>query len=270
MTVRGALFRKTLRDDRRGLLWWCAGFILLTAYVFAVYPSVRRSAAQMNQYIEQMPAALRALFAMEGRLDFGSVTGYLGVEVFSFMLPTLLLVFAIGHGARTIAGEEERGTLEVLLSSPVSRGYVAREKAVAIAVAASALGGVLTVALLVAAPLTGASLPAGHLSAAVASAVFLALVFGALAFAVGCATGRRGLAIAVPSAAAVVLYLVNSLAPVVPVLRGWRRLSPFYYYFGADPLNNGLNVAHAGTLLAAAAALVVAGVVTLDRRDLAV
>ena len=37
------------------------------------------------------------------------------------MVPLLLLIAAIGAGAGAIAGEEERGTLDLLLSLPVSR-----------------------------------------------------------------------------------------------------------------------------------------------------
>ena len=44
------------------------------------------------------------------------------------MVPLLLLVAAIGAGARAIAGEEERGTLDLLLSTPVSRRRLALEK----------------------------------------------------------------------------------------------------------------------------------------------
>ena len=37
------------------------------------------------------------------------------------MLPLLLLVYAIGAGSRAIAGEEESGTLDLLLAHPLSR-----------------------------------------------------------------------------------------------------------------------------------------------------
>ena len=44
------------------------------------------------------------------------------------MLPLLLLVFAIGLGARAIAGSEQEGTLELLLSNPVTRRTVVAER----------------------------------------------------------------------------------------------------------------------------------------------
>ncbi len=45
---------------------------------------------------------------------------------------------------------------------------------------------------------------------------------------------------------------------------------PFYYYIGADPLTNGLNLAHAGVLIGITAALLAMAIVTFERRDLAV
>ena len=51
-------------------------------------------------------------------------------------------------------------------------------------------------------------------------------------------------AIAVTAAAAVAAYLVNWLAPIVPVLDDGRAPSPFYHYVASDPLRHGLEVGH--------------------------
>lgn len=231
----GSVFAKTLRDHRRGLAWWALGLVAFAAYVIGVYPSVRRSAASLGSYVKQMPDALKALFG--GVLDFTSAEGYLRTEYFFFMLPLLLLVFAIGLASKETAGEERAGTLETLLANPVARRRVAAEKFAALAVATMGL----------------------------------ALVFwAALAVALGCARGSRGLAVGASAAVAVGSYLLNSLAPIVDFLRPYRKLSPFYHYFGADPLARGLNLAHAEVLAGIAAALFVAGLVVFERRDLGV
>ena len=44
------------------------------------------------------------------------------------MFPALFLVASVGNGAGSIAGEEERGTLDLLLSEPLSRTRIAVEK----------------------------------------------------------------------------------------------------------------------------------------------
>ena len=106
------------------------------------------------------------------------------------MVPLLLLVAAIGAGAGAIAGEEERGTLELLLANPVSRTKVVLEKSVALVAEIAGLGFVLWLALLVGALLTSMDISAGHLAAATLSAVLLALAYGAIALLLGAATGE--------------------------------------------------------------------------------
>ena len=57
-------------------------------------------------------------------------------------------------------------------------------------------------------------------------------------------------------------------APVVEALEPSRKLSPFYYYMGADPLTNGLDPVHAGVLIALTVAFLAVALVTFERRDL--
>jgi ABC-type transport system involved in multi-copper enzyme maturation permease subunit len=45
-----------------------------------------------------------------------------------FLAPLLFLIFAIGQGSGAIAGEEERGTLDLLLANPRSRVRIVLEK----------------------------------------------------------------------------------------------------------------------------------------------
>jgi ABC-2 type transport system permease protein len=107
-----------------------------------------------------------------------------------------------------------------------------------------------------------------HLGAAVASTVLLALAFGAVATAIGAATGRRALAIAVTSALALAGYLIHALAPLVGLFDRIRSLSPWYHYAAADPLRRGIDPGHAAVLAGIA---VVAGVVlplVFARRDI--
>ena len=70
------------------------------------------------------------------------------------------------------------------------------------------------------------------------------------------------------SALGVAAYFLNALAPVVEALEPSRKLSPFYYYMGADPLTNGIDPVHAGVLVALTVAFMVVALVTFERRDL--
>ncbi len=185
-------------------------------------------------------------------------------------MPLLLLVAAIGSGARSIAGEEEDGTLEILLAAPLSRRRLVLEKLLALTVELAALGGVVLVSLWIGARAAGMEIGVDRLAAATASAVLLALAYGSLAVLVGAASGKRALTTAVVAAAAVAAYLVSSLAQIVPALSPVKVVSPFYHYAAGDPLRHGLAPEHALVLLGIAVVAAVLAPAALDRRDIAV
>lgn len=260
------VFLKTLRDTRRSLLWWSLGLVGLTAMMVAVYPTVRDN-PDLNDLVEDYPEALKAFIAFGGDLDYVSGAGYLGSELFSFMVPLLLLIAAIGAGARAIAGEEESGTLDLLLANPISRRRLVVEKLGALAAEIAALALVLWLSLVVGVEAVGMGVSAAHLAAATGSAALLAFAFGALALLLGAATGRRALAVGVSSAGAVAAYLVNSLAALVDFLEPARTASPFYHYVASDPLRQGLALDHAGFLVLVGALAAALAPLFLDRRD---
>lgn len=262
----GSVFGKSIRDLRRGLFWWSIGLVGLVALLISVYPSVRDNPG-LNNLVQDYPEALKAFIAFGGAVDYVSGAGYLGSELFSFMVPLLFAVAAIGAGASAIAGEEERGTLELLLAHPVSRRRLATEKIAAAVTEVGVLTVVLWVALWVGVATIGMEISGWKLLSASVSAGALGLTFGAAAFLVGAATGRRALAIGAAAAFAVASYLVNALAVLVTGLEPFQKLSPFYHYAVGDPLRQGIAPTHLLLLLGGAAIAAAIGVAAFDRRD---
>ncbi len=262
------IFLKTFYEHRRGLLWWAVGLLGYAAMIVGFYPAMDQM-PDLNQMLEMAPKELMAAFVGE-LTDLTSPAGYLNSQIFFFLGPLLLIIFAVGLGSAALAGEEERGTLDLLLANPVSRARVVAEKLAALIALTLGLAAALWLGLAVGAPLVKLEIAAGRLAEATLGTVLLALVFGVLALALGAAAGNRGLSLGVASALAVVTYLLNALAAVVKGLKPYRVLSPFYYATGADPLTNGLNWNHMAVLAALIAVFAAAAWVSFQRRDLAV
>lgn len=262
-----SLFLRTIHERRRSLVWWLLGLVLTSVWVVGFYPSIREGAEEYARILEQMPEGLRNLFGGTG-IDIGSPEGYLSVEVFSFVVPILFLVYAIGFGAGTLAGEERRGTLDVLLANPIPRTRVVIEKAAGMLAGLAGLGVALWAALALGSIAADMGVSAARLGGAVASGVLLGSTFGMLALALGAFTGSRPLAIGAASGVAVGSYLLNGLAPLVDVLEPYRLASPFYFYSAADPVSNGLDPVHALVLLGMTGALWGLAVAGFARRDL--
>jgi len=259
---------KALRDLRRGFAWWALGLAGMVAMQMTVYPTVRDDPG-FKSLTENYPQVLKDLFGFGGRdFDYTSAAGYLGIELFSLVVPLLLIIAAVATGAGAIAGEEERGTMDLLLSLPLSRRRVAAEKLAAMVAEIVGLCLVLLAALWIGARAVGMAISLQNLTAAAAAVALLAIGFGAIALFVGAATGSRGTAIGVTAALAVAAYLVNSLAAIVSQLGSLQKLTPFYHYESPDPLRNGFAGGHLAVLLLLFAIGAIGALVVVDRRDI--
>ena len=261
---------KTLRDQRRSLLFWAIGLVALAAFLAGFYPTIKDNDV-FQKMVETYPEEMKGLLGVSETSDITSGVGWLNVEAFGFMVPLLFVVFAVMAGSAAIAGEEGRGTLEVLLTEPIDRGRLVLEKFGAMVLATAALGVVLGVALAIGAVSAGMDdVSMWNLTGITLSVVLLGLVFGALAFAVGCITGKSATAGGVSAAVAVVTYLPSAMSGTVELLAPTKWVSPFFYYNGAEPLANGLDPVHALVLLLATVVLGAIGYWGFRRRDLAV
>lgn len=261
------IFLKTFYEHRRGLLWWAVGLMAYAGMIVGFYPSIDKM-PDVNRILEMAPKELMAAFVGDIR-DITSPAGYLNSQIFFLLGPLLLLIFAVGQGSGGLAGEEERGTLDLLLANPVTRTRVVAEKLAALVVMTLGLAAMLWLGLAASAPLVKLEIAAGRMAEATLSSALLALVFGMLAAAVGAATGNRGLSLGIASGLTAITYLLNALAAAAKGLKPYRILSPFYYATAADPLANGLNWGHAAVLAALVALFAAVAWATFQRRDLA-
>lgn len=261
------VFRKTIRDQRRALMWWSIGLIGVVLMYAAVYPSIRENAETLNEYLDSFPEVFREAFLAEG-VDFASPAGYLSTELFGFFGPLLLLLYAIGAGSRAIAREEERRTLDILLATQVRRPSIVAQKFGAMVFGVVLLCVVLWISVVVFGPPFDLDIPLDDLTAATVSVGLLAIAFGALALAVGCATGRRAMAVGLTAGIAAATYLFDVLAPSIDAIAWLEQLSPFYYYGGNQPLLNGLDPRHALVLASIAVVAFAYALWAFERRDI--
>jgi ABC-2 type transport system permease protein len=260
------VFTKTVRDLRWPTFWVSLGCGAMTAYFAILFPTYSKL-FDLNAILEKMGPAMKLLGASAG--DASTLIGFLHIELFSMILPAAIAAFAAGVASGFTAGEESRGTIDVLLSYPVSRRRVVLEKWLAVALACVVTVVALWVFALAGAAISGSELPPDRLAAALVMLVLLGLAFGDIALAISAATGNRAAAIGVTVALLVAMYLVDALSAIVDGLGVIRPLSLFRYYMGGDPLRFGLNLGDAAVLGAVAAVFLAIAVVAFERRDLA-
>jgi ABC-2 type transport system permease protein len=259
-------FTKWLYDARRSLLGWAIAITTVGVMYASFWPTVQTP--EMARALEAYPEGLLEAFNYS---DLTTAAGYLGSSVYGLLVPLLIAVFAIAAGTRAVAGDEDAGTLDLVLAHPVGRARLALQRFAAVALGVAVvvlLLGLAMIALSTVVEFAGVG-PAEFAAISVHLALF-GIAFGALAFAIGAATGRKGLALAGSAGVAVLGYLANAVFPQVEGLAWARDLSPFHWYLGGSPLVNGLQASGILLLLGAAVVLVAAGTWAFNRRDIAV
>lgn len=259
------ILRATLGDHRRALVGWSIALAIVSAIYTSFWPAMG-SGEEYEALIATMPEALvKAL----GYDQIGTAAGYLASTVYDLLGPVLLLVFALGTGARLIAGHEEDGTLELELTSPVPRRQIYLERLAMLWTGVITLVVVLTVVTSLLVSVLDMDVAFTNLLAGSAGLGLLVLGLGTIAFAVGAATGRRSMALAIAAGLAVLAYLFNAIGPAAD-LDWMSRVSPFGWYTDPRPLLNGVDVPSLLQLAAIPLVAAAAGLWRFRNRDLMV
>lgn len=258
----GELTRLDLRLRRRSLYGYALGLGAYVLVIVALYPSFKNDTS-----LDQLTAngsTVAALFGATGPLT--TPAGWLGANVYANFGPLIVLVLGIGYGAGCLAGQDEDGTLGLVVTLPLSRARIVLEKVAALTLLALAACLATLVAALAGRAFDLHVAPAGLIGVTVGM-LLLGIDFGLLAMWIGAATGSRGVALGVTSALAAASYLVASLAPVVTWLHPARFGSLFFYAVGDQQLTGGLRLGWAAVLVAVAVVLVAGCRAAFDRLD---
>lgn len=262
-TKASTIATKALWDSRRSLLGWAIGIVAAAAVYTGSYAAVDPDA--YADVLEAWPTELVEAFGWD---DIATPAGYLGSTVYGLIMPVLLAVFAIGSGARHLAGDEESGTMELIAAHPVSRRSLLLQRAAAVVAMAGVLAALLLLTVVALGGPVGIDVSIGRLVAATLQLWLLTVVLAMVTIAGGAISGRRGVAIAAGATVAAASYAAGTVVPTVGGL-GWvERLSVFHYYDAAGALRDGSSPSGIAVLVVVSAVLLAVALVVFDRRDL--
>ncbi|MDQ2904234.1 MAG: ABC transporter permease [Chloroflexota bacterium] len=260
-----SVYLKTLRDFRVAIAGWGIGMGLLMVTILASFPSLVTTPQARASLV-----SLAGTFAWLAEPIAVDTPGGYAIFKIGFLI-LLITIWPIMAASRMLRGEEERGSLDMLLSLPRERGRVALEKLAAMWTALLVMGlliGLLTFA-------GGKSVSASFgLGAALLFGLNLALlagVFGSIALLLSQFTQERGTAAGWTAGLLLVFIVLDMAHRVIPNAEWAGRMSPVYYYNLNKPLvpGYGLNIGALLVLLALCLLLSGASVWLFGRRDVA-
>lgn len=236
-----AIFLQTIRNKRIAILAFCIAGVLIALMYVSLFPTFAKQGEQFNALMKTFPKEVMKAFNVDSMaIMFNSIEGFFSVEDFGMMWPimTAFLVSGIAIGAG-IAGEVEKGTIETVLSLPVSRRNIFLGKYFA-GVAMFAAYCVITIfSVPLFALLFHIDVQFGHF----AIFLLLAFLFGWALFGIAMLLSSffsdKGKASAIIVGLLVAMYAANIVSGLQASLDKLKYVSFFHYFAPLDPLVNG-------------------------------
>lgn len=234
------IFFKTLRDNRVAVLLWGLGLGLIVIVGISQYPDLMGGPeGQRAQMAAEMTKLLQAYSFMLGEIvPITTLGGFITVRLLS-QIPVMLGLWMLVAGVGLIRGEEEPGTLDVLLTTPHSRLAVFGQKSAALALALAGAVVLLIAAMQAGALLISDSLPPAALLTTALNIFTIALFWGAVGLLLGQLVTTRRAGWGVGGAALIGTNVLNNLLEGVEALKNWAWLMPSHYYSLSKPLAPG-------------------------------
>lgn len=258
-------FRHTLRRLRGQILGWGIGLALYGLMMGAMYDTVNNIEG-MEELLASYPQELWAFFG--DMMNLNTPAGYFGTY-FSSYIPLIVGIFAAGAAAGLLAGDEERGTLDLTLSYPVSRSGVFWGRWLAFAMALALILFIGYLGWAVTLPMNSMDVTAGALLLPFVPMWALLILFGALALLLSLVLPSARTASMTTGGLLVANFLLAGLANLNEDLQPVMDLTPFAYFQGGDSLG-GLNWTWIAGLVGASLLLTALAWFLFQRRDIRV
>jgi len=241
-----ALFWTTLKLSQWAIVAWGVLLILYGLLILLLYPAIQGSSGPvLEDYLRSLPEGLlNAMGLTQEVLDKilveegFTISGFLGTEYLAWW-PVMAGIYAFIFASGAVAREAERGTMELLLSHPVSRAQVVTSKSVTFL----AIAGLLVIATIAGIALgvllIDESLDMVRVFLAVLQGGMAAVSIAAYSLLISCITLDPRKAMALAGGVMALQYIVSLLGPLLDSFAWVQKLSLFYYYRPLDVLVQG-------------------------------
>jgi ABC-2 type transport system permease protein len=241
------LFKHELFSRKIAIVGWGIGLALFSAIYIGVYPAMA----------DQMAAFAEVEIYKSLGFDMGSFAGYIASVVVGIM-PVILGVFVIMLSTGTLAGEEDNGTLELIVAMPLPRWQVVAMKSAALAVVLLLVVGIMaagaSLILAMVAGVTEVDVTPMQLFGALVATFPMMLAFFSIGLFLGTVMPNRRSAVAVMAFLFIGSFLIKSVSGFVTSLDAIKGLSLFSYVnTTASTFSEGFNFGNTLILLGVAA-----------------
>ena len=240
--------------------------LILAIFLVMIGSAYSTIAPQYAAIFENAPPVFEAFVG--DTISIGSPAGFLNVEMFSLMVPLMIVIVSIGYGSSAIGSEIENGQIELLISRNVSRLNLILTKILTLILLNLSLGLVTWVSVAISSRLFDFNISLIGTFWASLSAVLLSLSFGALAFLTSVAMGRKDIALGLSTGMFTIMYVWQSLVNVIDKIKDFDFLTIFKFYESGQLLMNNFKPGGLLVMAGLSLTLLLASVLIFIKKDI--
>lgn len=264
------IYTKTIRDNRAGMLGWGLGIAAIMVIGSSQYGQIisgtleerRRLAAEFARAFEGFSFLIGDIVGLE------TIGGFVTTRIMGF-IPVMIGLWAIVLAVGVLRGEEQNGSMDVLLATPHSRWSVAVQKMAAVLTAVLIVCVLAWLGLWAGVALTTEQLAVGDMALAMLNVFAITAFWAGAGLLVSQFVAIRRTASSITGGLMFATFLVNNLLSGNDNLAWLAWLMPFHWYSASKPMVAEIGMEWGAFSLMAVVALVVtlAAVWIFTRRD---
>ncbi|MBN1661253.1 MAG: ABC transporter permease subunit [Anaerolineae bacterium] len=228
-----AEFKHTLRRLRGQIIGWSIGVALYGVLMASLFDSIAEIEG-LQEMLASYPPEILAFFG--DMMSISTPSGYMDIYYSTYM-HLIIGILAISAAAGLIVGDEEKGTLDLILAHPISRTFLfwGRLLAYVVALIIILLAGWLS--WVIPAQGTGMTLTWIEFLRPFLPLFGILVLFGGLALALSMVMPSSRMAGMVAGALLVANFLLEGLASADERLHDIFQFTPFYFYQGGQAIS---------------------------------
>lgn len=211
------------------MVYIISGLAFLEMYI-SMFPSAQKQAESMKEIIKSYEPMLKAMNLDPSTLTYEYLESFLATEMYSFLFPILSIIFVTSLANYSLAGEIEKGNIELTLAQPVSRIKIFFARYFTAAFYLLLLTASIVFAVVPLAKFHNISYSfENYVTTFVASYLF-ALAIMSFAFFASSLFSERGKSSFLVGGSVILMYVINVISALKENLKDIQYFSIFHYY----------------------------------------
>jgi ABC-2 type transport system permease protein len=236
----------------------------------AMWPSFSKETEKFMELADAYPEGLMKALNIDIAIMFGSLEGFIAGEHFSILWPIIVIILTLAYASAAIAGEIDKGTIELLLAQPISRLKIFLAKYFSGLVIITAFIFLSNFSVVPLSILHNVDIQVQNfLTISVLGFLFAFAIYG-ICIMLSSLSSARGLPMALTGGILIIMYALNVFSAFQESIENIKYLSFFYYYdFAGAAINNHLDILNVSVFLAVGIITTIIGAVIFIKRDIA-